>query len=89
MSVLTHSKISDATKCSPYAATKVDLQLMTAPFSTDPEIYNKDDPPALSNTLGLMLMAAIDTPLTFLADTMYLPWDIRNVDLNKPPPAVE
>ncbi len=61
----------------PYAATWTDLQLATAPFSPDPEIRGE------VNGMGrglvfMMLIAAIDTPPTFLLDTINLPWDIRN-----------
>lgn len=61
----------------PYAATWTDLQIATLPFSPDPEI--REEVKGMGRGLVfMMLISAIDTPLTFLLDTINLPWDIRN-----------
>ena len=71
------SDSSAVNPAAPYAATWTDLQLATIPLLPDPE--NKEAVKAMGGgVVFLMLIAAIDTPLSFLLDTINLPWDIRN-----------
>lgn len=68
------SKSSDPSP--PYAATWTDLQLAAVPLSLDQEL-RKDVSESKAAMGVMMLLAAIDTPLTFLLDTINLPWDIK------------
>lgn len=55
----------------PYAATRFDLELATAPLRAD-----EDDEPFDLATGLLMVGGAVDAPLSFALDTILLPVDV-------------